>query len=70
MAIHNGHNAVLLAVYFEDNKNAEDVRKAIDKVKTTLPPDLKVDEVVHQTDAVIDSSNEFMLHLIIGMVLV
>lgn len=70
----DGHNAVLLAVYFVDNKNVvivgKDVRKAIDEVKATLPPDLKVDEVVYQPDAVSDSTNEFMLHLIIGIVLV
>ncbi len=40
----NGENAVLLTGYFEDNKNAviigKDVRKAIDRVKATLPEDI------------------------------
>lgn len=70
----DGHNAVLLTGYFVDNKNVvivgRDVRKAIDEVKATLPPDLKITEVVYQPDAVSDSTNEFMLHLLIGIVLV
>lgn len=70
----DGHNAVLLAGYFVEKKNVvligKNVRKAIDEVKATLPPDLQVTEVVYQPDAVSDSTNEFMLHLIIGIVLV
>jgi multidrug efflux pump subunit AcrB len=70
----DGHNAVLLAGYFVENKNVviigKDVRKAIDEVKATLPPDIKVNEVVYQPDTVSESTNEFMLHLIIGIVLV
>jgi multidrug efflux pump subunit AcrB len=70
----NGKNAVLITGYFENNKNVviigKDVRKAIDEVKSGLPKDLVVDEVIYQPDAVSSSTNEFMLHLVIGIVLV
>lgn len=70
----NGKNAVLLTGYFEGNKNVviigKDVRKAIDEVKSKLPEDLTVNEVIYQPDAVSSSTNEFMLHLLIGIVLV
>lgn len=69
-----GRNAVLLAGYFVENKNVviigENVRKAIDGVKAELPPDLEVDEIVYQPDTVSESTNEFMLHLLIGIFLV
>jgi len=70
----DGQNAVLLTGYFVEDKNiiiiGKEVRKAIDKIKADLPPDLVVNEVIYQPDAVSDSTNEFMLHLVIGIVLV
>lgn len=69
-----GQNAVILAGYFVEDQNViiigKEVRKAIDKIEAELPPDLVVNEVVYQPDAVSESTNEFMLHLIIGIVLV
>jgi len=46
------------------------VRKSIDAVKAELPEDLTVNEVVYQPDTVSSSTNEFMLHLLIGIILV
>ncbi|MDD4803092.1 MAG: efflux RND transporter permease subunit [Syntrophomonas sp.] len=70
----DGHNAVLLAGYFVDKQNVviigKEVRKSIDKIKAQLPPDLVVNEVIYQPDAVSESTNEFMLHLLIGIILV
>ncbi|KUO73004.1 MAG: hypothetical protein APF81_23920 [Desulfosporosinus sp. BRH_c37] len=70
----NAENAVLLTGYFEKGKNVviigKDVRTAIDEVKAKLPQDLKIQEVVYQPDDVSKSTNEFMLHLIIGILLV
>lgn len=70
----NGQNAVLLAAYFVDNQNivniGKDVRRAVETVEKTLPPDLTVNEVIYQPDSVSGSTNEFMLHLIIGIFLV
>lgn len=70
----NAENAVLLTGYFQENKNiviiGKDVRKAIDEIKAQLPGNLAVEEIVYQPDAVSHSTNEFMLHLIIGVLLV
>lgn len=70
----NGNNAVLLTGYFQDSKNVvligKDVRAKIDAVKAGLPSDLIVDEVVYQPDAVSSSTNEFMVNLIAGIILV
>ncbi len=70
----DGQNAVILAGYFVENRNVvligEEVRQALDRVKAGFPPDLAVNEVVYQPDSVSNSTNEFMLHLVIGIVLV
>ncbi len=69
-----GNNAVLLTGYFTKNKNiviiGQDVRKAIDTVKATLPESLIVNEVIYQPDSVSNSTNEFMFHLLMGIILV
>lgn len=70
----NGNNAVLLTGYFQEGKNVvligKDVRERIDAVKSGLPEDLMVDEVIYQPDAVSSSTNEFMKNLIAGIILV
>jgi multidrug efflux pump subunit AcrB len=70
----NAENAVLLTGYFKAGENVviigKDVRRAIDEVKAQLPGDLTVQEIVCQPDDVSKSTNEFMLHLIIGILLV
>lgn len=70
----NKLNAVLLTGYFEKAKNivivGKDVRLAIDHVKSQLPEDLIVDEVIYQPDDVSKSVNNFMMSLIQGIVLV
>lgn len=70
----NGKNAVLLTGYFQQSKNVviigKDVRKAIEDVKNNLPEDLIVEEVVYQPDDVSKSTNDFMLNLVEGIILV
>ena len=70
----NGQKAVLLTVYFNDNQNivniGKDVRRALDRIKADLPPDLVVNEVIYQPDSVSESTNQFMLHLVFGIILV
>jgi multidrug efflux pump subunit AcrB len=70
----NRNDAVLLTGYFQKNKNiviiGKDVRKAIDEVKSTLPKDLLVEEVIYQPDDVSKSVNDFMMNLIEGIILV
>ncbi len=70
----DGNNAVLLTGYFKESKNVvligKEVRKRIEKVKSTLPKDLIVEEVVYQPDAVSVSTNEFMKNLLMGIILV
>ncbi|MGE5473605.1 MAG: efflux RND transporter permease subunit [Ignavibacteriales bacterium] len=70
----DGKNAVILVGYFEKNKNiilvGNQVRKEINLVKGNLPSDLIIKEVVYQPDDVSNKTNEFMLHLVIGIILV
>jgi multidrug efflux pump subunit AcrB len=70
----NGKKAVLLAGYFQDNKNivliGEDVRKKLDELKKQLPQDLTIDEVTFQPKDVDDSVSFFMKNLEEGVVLV
>ncbi len=70
----NGENAVLLTGYFESGKNiviiGDDVRAALDKVKNTLPEDLKVEEIIYQPSDVGASVNDFMMNLLVGVILV
>ncbi|AGX42637.1 efflux RND transporter permease subunit [Clostridium saccharobutylicum] len=70
----NGENAVLLAGYFQDNKNivliGDDVKKKLDEIKTQLPQDLKIDEVSFQPKDVNESVSFFMDNLRDGVILV
>ena len=70
----NGANAVLLAGYFQDNKNivliGDDVRKKLDTIKKQLPEDLTIDEVTFQPKDVNDSVSFFMENLREGVILV
>lgn len=70
----NGENAVLLAGYFQDNKNivliGNDVKKKLDEIKTQLPQDLKIDEVSFQPKDVNESVSFFMDNLRDGVILV
>ncbi|AFM41755.1 cation/multidrug efflux pump [Desulfosporosinus acidiphilus SJ4] len=70
----NGENAVLLAGYFQDNKNivlvGDDVRKELDTIKKQLPSDLTIDEVTFQPKDVSDSVSFFMKNLREGIILV
>jgi multidrug efflux pump subunit AcrB len=70
----NGEKAVLLAGYFQDNKNivliGDDVRKKLEEVKKQLPQDLKIDEVTFQPKDVDNSVSFFMKNLEEGIILV
>lgn len=70
----DGKNAVLLTGYFEEGKNVviigKDVRKTIDELKAQLPEDLMIEEVVYQPQDVSDSTNEFMMNLLTGIIFV
>lgn len=70
----NGNNAVLLTAYFQSGKNVvligKDVRQIIDDVKTSLPEDLLIEEVVYQPTDVDNSTSDFMNNLFGGIALV
>ncbi len=70
----NSKNAVLLTGYFKKSKNivlvGKEVRNALDEVKSTLPEDLVVEEVIYQPDDVSKSVNDFMKNLLEGIILV
>jgi len=70
----NGTNAVLLAGYFQDNKNivliGDDVRKKLGTLKQQLPNDLTIDEVTFQPKDVSNSVSFFMKNLREGIILV
>lgn len=70
----NGANAVLLAGYFQDNKNivsiGDGVKTKLNTIKKNLPQDLTVDEVTFQPKDVSDSVSFFMKNLREGIILV
>ncbi|WP_088189177.1 efflux RND transporter permease subunit [Desulfosporosinus sp. FKA] len=70
----NGANAVLLAGYFQDNKNivliGDNISKKLDALKKQLPNDLTIDEVTFQPKDVSDSVSFFMKNLREGIILV
>jgi len=70
----NGADAVLLTGYFVANQNVvligKEVRQVLEEVKANLPPDLKVQEIIYQPDTVSNTTNEFMFHLLLGILLV
>ena len=72
--IDNGFNTVLLAGYFENNKNiiliGDDVKKKLEEIKKQLPKNLTIDEVTFQPGDVSDSVSFFMKNLKEGVILV
>ncbi|MBC2580210.1 efflux RND transporter permease subunit [Clostridium sp. DJ247] len=70
----NGTNAVLIAGYFQDNKNivliGNDVKEKLDTIKKQLPKDLTIDEVTFQPKDVSQSVSFFMKNLREGVILV
>lgn len=70
----NGKKSVLLTGYFQQGENVviigKDVRKKLDEIKSKLPQDLIVTEVLYQPQDVSNSVNNFMLNLVEGIVLV
>lgn len=70
----NRENAVLLTGFFEDNRNiilvGDEVRTELDRLRSEMPPDLKVEEALFEPKEVQDSIGEFVGHLLLGMVLV
>ncbi|MBV7276995.1 efflux RND transporter permease subunit [Clostridium sp. PL3] len=70
----NGVNTVLLAGYFQDNKNivliGDDVKKKLDTIKKQMPKDLNIEEVTFQPKEVNDSVSFFIKNLREGVILV
>lgn len=72
----NGKNAILLSGYFTENENivliGKDVRAQLDQLKSQMPPELTVEEVVYQPTEVEKSVSDFFKNLLegIGLVLV
>lgn len=70
----NGENAILLAGYFNEDKNivliGKEVRQKLNNLKKNIPPGVEVDELVFQPEDVRKSVNSFFLSLLEGMVLV
>ena len=70
----NGNNSVLLTGYFQDDRNVviigKEVRRTIDRINSSMPDDLIIDEIIYQPDSVKESTNDFMKNLIAGMILV
>ena len=70
----NGKNAVLLAGYFEENKNVilvgKEVEQKMNEMKKHLPKDIIFEEVHFQSKDVSKSVNDFIINLIEGIVFV
>jgi len=70
----NGKNAVLLTGYFKQDKNiviiGNEVEKQLDSLKSSLPSDISVDEVLFQPKNVSKSVNDFAISLIEGILFV
>lgn len=71
---HNGKDAILLSGYFQEDRNVviigKTVREILEEVKSTLPPDLEVSEVLYQPDDVKEAVSGFMMNLLQGMLFV
>lgn len=72
----NGKNAILLSGYFTENKNivliGKEVRSQLDQLKSQMPSELTVEEVVYQPTDVENSVADFFKNLLegIGLVLI
>jgi multidrug efflux pump len=70
----NGKNAVLLAGFFQPNKNiihiGKKVRKIITEIKKDFPDDLIIDEVSFEPESIDKSISNFMVNLLQGIVFV
>ncbi len=69
-----GHRAVLLAGYFQADKNVlqigKGIRERLDQLKKEAPPGIMIDEVLYQPADVSHSITTFIRDLIIGILLV
>lgn len=69
-----GKDAVLLAGYFEEDKNiviiGKDVEKTIEDVKKDLPEGLEFNNIYFQPDNVSKSVNDFIINLLEGILFV
>lgn len=70
----NGKPAILLAGYFKKNENiikiGKDVKEKIESIKTTLPSDIRFNEVSYQPKVVVVAVDDFIGNLIQGILLV
>ncbi|MCG8499891.1 MAG: efflux RND transporter permease subunit [Firmicutes bacterium] len=67
-------NAVIVAGYFDEDKNilatGKKVREALEDIKKDLPEDLTLTESAYQPDDVERSIDDFLFNLMLGMLLV
>lgn len=72
--IHDGEPAILLTAYFQKNKNVvavgREVDNTIERMKKTLPDDLKFTTVLNQPETVDASVKNFAMNLIQGVIFV
>lgn len=71
---YNGKNSVLLTGYFVKNKNIVDVGRQVEEtlegLAGSLPGDVTLDKILFQPREVAESTNNFILNLIEGMIFV
>lgn len=71
---HNGKNAILLAGYFQQNKNivftGKEIDKRLENIRSLFPADLLIDKVHYQPDDIADSVNNLMINLLEGIIIV
>lgn len=71
---HNMNNAVLLAGYFQENRNilliGNEVEKRLEIIKESLPANLSLDDVLYQPGDIKKSINGLMINLLQGIVFV
>jgi multidrug efflux pump subunit AcrB len=70
----NGHSAILLTGFFQQDKNivlvGKEVEKKIDELKRNLPDDIQFDQVLYQPKDVGKAVNNFIINLIEGIIFV
>lgn len=73
-AEYNSKRAVLVAGYFQKDKNivliGKEISQKIDELKEDLPDNLVVGQVLYQPDEVEESVNDFVLNLVEGILFV
>ncbi len=71
---YNGDEAVILSVFFDKNENILETGKTVldmvDEYKSSIPDDIKINNIVYLADDVNNSINDFIVNLIESVVIV